>query len=177
MICPAYQSYFILDVNETRKTFSLFGEDSLPKDTWKVDKEKYGIAKAKPYNKKLDELRTISMTSIYLPLEDPFDQFRRENVLYDTVNMLDSAGILARSRGEDDFENIDQMIYLHHFGKYLPSRVSRDDQLKMDMKQEEPMIVDEPVEGIKKEKKRKGLFGKKSKSDEPVEEGEQTNEE
>ena len=164
MICPAYHSYFILDVEETRKTFSLFGADSLPKDTWKVDKEKYGIAKSKPYNKKLNELRTISMTSVYLPLEDPFEQFRHEYPGSDSDVAMDSAAILARSRGEDDFQNIDQMIYLHHFGKYLPSKISREDQLKMDMKQDEPIIKDETPIEMKKDKKRKGLFGKKSKS-------------
>lgn len=169
MICPAYHSYFILDTEETRKTFSLFNEDSLPKDTWKVDKEKYGIAKSKPYNKKLDELRTISMTSVYLPLEDPFEQFRRENAVAASDVLIDSASVLAQSRGDDDFQNIDQMIYLHHFGKYLPSKISKEDQFKEDMKIDEPMIIEEPPGDVKKEKKRKGLFGKKNKSDEPIE--------
>jgi len=164
MICPAYHSYFILDVEETRKTFSLFGADSLPKDTWKVDKEKYGIAKSKPYNKKLNEMRTISMNSVYLPLEDPFEQFRREYPGADPDAAIDSAAVLAKSRGDDDFQNIDQMIYLHHFGKYLPSKISREEQLKMDMKQDEPLIPSEPSSEPTKEKKRKGLFGKKNKS-------------
>lgn len=172
MICPAYHSYFILDTEETRKTFTLFGEDSLPKDTWKVDKEKYGIAKSKPYNKKLDELRTISMTSVYLPLEDPFDEFRRQNVNAGSDVMIDSTAILAKSRGDNDFENIDQMIYLHHFGKYLPSKVSKEDQLKEDMKTDEPLITEEPQEEQKKEKKRKGLFNRKSKTEEPAENAE-----
>jgi hypothetical protein len=169
MICPAYHSYFILDTEVTRKTFSLFNEDSLPKDTWKVDKEKYGIAKAKPYNKKLDELRTISMTSVYLPLEDPFEQFRRENAIAGSEVLIDSAAVLAKSRGDDDFQNIDQMIYLHHFGKYLPSKISHEDQMKEDMKTDEPLVIEEPQEDVKKEKKRKGLFGKKNKNDEPTE--------
>jgi len=177
MICPAYHSYFILDTEETRKTFSLFNEDSLPKDTWKVDKEKYGIAKSKPYNKKLNELRTISMTSVYLPLEDPFEQFRRENAIAGSEVLIDSASVLAKSRGEDDFQNIDQMIYLHHFGKYLPSKISGEAQLKEDMKTDEPLITEEPQSDAKKEKKRKGLFGKKSKNDEPAENSEDSGQE
>jgi len=177
MICPAYHSYFILDTEETRKTFSLFNEDSLPKDTWKVDKEKYGIAKSKPYNKKLDELRTISMTSVYLPLEDPFEQFRRENTMAGSDILVDSASVLAKSRGDNDFQNIDQMIYLHHFGKYLPSKTSKEEQLKQDMQLDEPIIIDEPEGEAKKEKKRKGLFGKKNKNSESTESDEEPDQE
>lgn len=169
VICPAYHSYFILDVEETRKKFTLFGPDSLPVDKWKVDKEKYGIAKAKPYNRKLQELRTISMISVYKPLEDPFEQYRRQYAESDSGMVIDSAAVLAKSRGENDFQNIDQMIYLHHFGKYLPSKTSAEEQIKEDMKIDEPLIKEESeeTEATKKDKKRKGLLGKKNKNDEP----------
>ncbi len=167
MICPAYHSYFILDIDETKKTFSLFGPDSLPKKNWEVDKEKYGIAKDISYQKKLREMRIISMNSIYKKIEDPFTQFQHQFAEADSMTYVDSAAVIADSKGYNDFENIDQMIYLHHFGKYLPAKNNMADMnaLKEDMKsEEEPLIKEEPQDEDKpKEKKRWGIFGKKKK--------------
>ena len=71
MICPAYHSYFILDVDETRNKFTLFGADSLPKQNWEVDKKKYGIASEVADAQKIEEMRIISMESVYKKIEDP----------------------------------------------------------------------------------------------------------
>ncbi len=164
MICPAYHSYFILDVDETRNTFSLFGADSLPKKNWEVEKEKYGIAKEIPDEKKLKEMRIISMNSIYKKIEDPFEQFQHQIASSDSMIYIDSADVLARSRGLNDFENIDQMIYLHHFGKYLPRKSGLSDGIKEDLKEEEPVISEEDMEDASPKKKRKiWPFGKKNK--------------
>jgi len=159
MICPAYHSYFILDVDETRNTFSLFGGDSLPKKNWEVDKEKWGIAKEVSDEKKLNEMRIISMNSIYRKIEDPFAQFQRSFPESDSMIYIDSAAVLSASRGDNDFQNIDQMIYLHHFGRYLPGRSDAtrvDEQLREDLREEE----EEPViEEEEPKKKKRGLFG------------------
>lgn len=169
MICPAYHSYFILDVDETRNTFSLFGADSLPKKNWEVDKEKYGIAKEVSNQKKLREMRIISMNSIYKKIEDPFAQFQRFYPETDSIIYIDSAAVLSASRGDNDFQNIDQMIYLHHFGKYLPGRNNDSmEELKRDMIEEDEPLIEEETEEPKR--KKKGLFGfgkkKKNQSDE-----------
>ena len=166
MICPAYHSYFILDVDETKKTFSLFGSDALPRKNWEVDKEKYGIAMDIPEQKKLKEMRIISMNSIYNEIEDPFEQFRREFVESDSMYSMDSASILAKSDNYNDFQNVDQMIYLYHFGKYIPKKGGNRDELKEDMKQEdEPLVPDvDLIEDDSQKKKRKlWPFGKKRK--------------
>lgn len=171
MICPAYHSYFILDVEETKNTFSLFGADSLPKKNWDVDKEKYGIAKEIPEEKKLKEMRIISMNSIYKKIEDPFEQFSREFAESDSTIYVDSAAVLARSRGDHDFQNIDQMIYLHHFGKYLPRRGLMEDDIAQDLKEEEPMIATEGIEEEArpaKKKRRLWPFGKKDKKSKEI---------
>jgi len=166
VICPAYHSYFILDVKETKKTFSLFGVDSLPKKYWDIDKEKYGIAKEISDQKKQREMDIISMNSIYLKMEDPFEQFQREYAESDSIYSIDTARVLAQTNNNNDFQNIDQMIYLHHFGKYLPKKGGSKDVFKEDMKQEEkPIILDENLEEEKPPKKKKKLwpFGKKNK--------------
>jgi hypothetical protein len=170
MICPAYHSYFILDVDETRNTFSLFGVDSLPKKNWDVDKEKYGIAKEVADQKKLREMRIISMNSIYKKIEDPFAEFQRSYPETDSMIYIDSAAVLSASRGDNDFQNIDQMIYLHHFGKYLPGKSNNNmEELKRDMIEEEDPSIQQEEEEPKK--KKKGLFGfmkkkKKNQSEE-----------
>jgi hypothetical protein len=180
MACPAYHSYFILDVDETRNTFSLFGADSLPKKNWDVKKEKYGIAREVADQKKLREMRIISMNSIYKKIEDPFAEFQGSYAEMDSAIYVDSAAVLSASRGDNDFQNIDQMIYLHHFGRYLPRKSNSDmEELKADMTEEDPLIQDEE-EAPKK--KKKGLFGfmkkKRNRSeeaatDEDLPEGEQ----
>jgi hypothetical protein len=174
MACPAYHSYFILDVDETRKTFSLFGADSLPKKKWDVDKEKYGIAKEISDEKKMNEMQIISMNSIYKKIEDPFAEFQRIYAESDSDIYIDSVAILADSKGYNDFKNIDQMIYLHHFGKYLPAKNTAGgralrDTIKEDMQQEEaPLIKDEDEEPKKKFR----LFNRKNRNSDSQEEDE-----
>lgn len=167
MICPAYHSYFILDVEETRKTFTLFGADSLPRKNWEIDREKYGIAKEISEEEKLKEMRIISMNSIYKKIEDPFEMFQHEYAESDSIYNIDSAAILAQSNYDNDFQNVDQMIYLHHFGKYLPGKRGSGDEFAEDMKQEEePLVSDVDLEdGQPPKKKRKFWpFGKKNKT-------------
>ena len=166
MICPAYHSYFILDVDETKKTFSLFGSDSLPRKSWEVDKEKYGIAKDIPDPRKLKEMRIISMNSIYKKIEDPFEQFQREFDKSDSSYIIDSSDVLVQNQNYNDFQNVDQMIYLHHFGKYIPRKGGNRDELREDMIQEdEPLVVDvdHTKDESKKKKRKLWLFGKKKK--------------
>ncbi len=172
VVCPAYHSYFILDVDETKKTFSLFGADSLPKKNWDIEKEKYGIAKNIPYKEKVDEMRIISTNSIYKKIEDPMDLFRKAYPKSDSLYSIDSISIIVRNQPNIDFQNIDQMIYLHHFGKYMPKRDENRNSLEDDLK-EEPLIVDEEQEGSEVPKKKFGLFrkkNKKSKTDQTEEE-------
>ena len=168
VICPAYHSYFILDVDETKKTFSMFGVDSLPKKNWEIEQEKYGIAKDISDAKKQKEMDIISMNSIYLKLEDPFEQIQREFAKADSLYGIDtdSVAVLAQSENYNDFQNIDQMIYLHHFGKYLPKKGRNfDKELKEDLKEEEPLVPDvDLMEGGSQKKKRKlWPFGKTNK--------------
>ena len=165
MICPAYHSYFILDVEETRKTFTMFGPDSLPNDDWDVEKEKYGIAKEISDRKKNEEMQIISMNSIYKKIEDPFEMFKREYTAsaMDSGLYIDSVAVLAQSQGLNDFQNIDQMIYLHHFGKYLPRRGGIYDEIREDLKEEEPIVSEEIEEEAPKKKRKLWPFGKKNR--------------
>jgi hypothetical protein len=176
--CPAYHSYFILDIDETKKVFTLFGADSLPKKNWEIETEKYGIAKNIPYKEKENEMRIISMNSIYKKIEDPMEIFKKAYPKPDSIYGEDIPQELVQTSMYEDFQNIDQMIYLHHFGKYMPKKDENRNKLEDDLK-EEPLIADDEQEGeVPKKKKRSGLFGKKNrKSKADQTEDEELNEE
>lgn len=170
-ICPAYHSYFILDPDVTRTTFSLFGADSLPKDPksdlWQIDKKKVGIADDIAYRKKLRKQAIISMESVYLKKEDPFEN-QLAMAEMDSA-MIDSLQQVRLDNQYQDFYNYDQIIYLHYFGEYLPKPKPNDD-IRDDLEpEEETMISDDeqPAEVEPEEKKGffKRLFGKKKNKD------------
>jgi hypothetical protein len=64
-ICPAYQSYYLLDSAKREKYFSLFGEDSLPKEIVEVKKSKVGIMEETTYRKRNNQLQTLPMIIVY----------------------------------------------------------------------------------------------------------------
>lgn len=68
VICPAYQSVFILDPAVRYHTFSLFGEDSLPKAEVKVDKDPHLVLRAMSKRKKEKSLHTIPMETVFPPV-------------------------------------------------------------------------------------------------------------
>ncbi|MGF1635522.1 MAG: hypothetical protein ACFCUU_00505 [Cyclobacteriaceae bacterium] len=169
-VCPSYHTYFILDQNETLRHFSLFSQqDSLPKGDGYVAKTKFGIYDEPSFRKKEKEMKTVSMESIYKALSDPFEDIPDRNLL--SKQQVDSLYMVHRNP-QEEFYNVDQMIYLHHFGKYLPKPRAFEDELEEE-EEEEVLIDEEP-----KEKKRKGLFGlgrKKNQEEEVEEEEEEEN--
>src|SRR5574339_543180 len=62
-ICPAFQSAYIYDKEALRKKFSYFEEDSTPK-ILTASKNKYLIAEAVPYRRKLAQLSTVEMKDV-----------------------------------------------------------------------------------------------------------------
>src|SRR5690606_35935056 len=69
MVCPAFQSAFIYDKDALRKKFSYFQEDSTPK-ILTASKNRYLIAEAVPYRKKLNSLATVEMKAVYPVVPD-----------------------------------------------------------------------------------------------------------
>lgn len=66
MICPAFQSSFILDDSVRLLTFSLFGPDSLPKN-FIVDKGKFGVIEPATYPRKYKAIKSIEMVTVFPP--------------------------------------------------------------------------------------------------------------
>lgn len=75
MICPAFQSSFILDDSVRSVTFSLFGPDSLPKN-FVVDKGKFGVIEPATYVKKYNAIRSIQMVTVFPPGEPESDSIQ-----------------------------------------------------------------------------------------------------
>jgi hypothetical protein len=69
LVCPAYQSAYIYDKNELRKKFSYFLEDSTPK-ILTASKNKYLVAEATPYRKKIRSLQTVPMKKVMVNVPD-----------------------------------------------------------------------------------------------------------
>jgi hypothetical protein len=62
-ICPAFQSAYIYDKDALRKKFSYFQEDSTPK-ILTASKNKYLIAEAVPYRRKIARISTVEMKDV-----------------------------------------------------------------------------------------------------------------
>jgi hypothetical protein len=69
MVCPAYQSAFIYDKEELRKKFSYFKDDSVPK-VYAASKNKYLIAEAMPYRKKVRTMQTVPAKAVAVNVPD-----------------------------------------------------------------------------------------------------------
>lgn len=65
MICPAFQSSFIMDDSVRTALFSPF-TDSLPKE-FAVDKSKYGIINELTYVEKSNSIKKIEMQLVFPP--------------------------------------------------------------------------------------------------------------
>lgn len=68
-ICPAFQSAYIYDQEALRKKFSYFLDDSTPK-VFTASKNKYLVAEAVPYRKKLRQLQTVEMKPVPVQVPD-----------------------------------------------------------------------------------------------------------
>jgi len=67
MICPAFQSSFILNDSIRDITFSVLGPDSLPRE-YVTAKNRYGIMEDITDKKKRESFKTIEMVTIYDPM-------------------------------------------------------------------------------------------------------------
>ena len=64
MICPAYQSTFILDEEVRYQLFTRFEKDSMPKEYAGVNKSTYGLITPKSKKKRERQMAIVSMKTI-----------------------------------------------------------------------------------------------------------------
>ena len=68
MICPAFQSSFILDDSVRMIQFSVLQPDSLPKE-FLTDKGRFGVIESLSYPKKYNSMKTVPMVTVFPPGE------------------------------------------------------------------------------------------------------------
>jgi hypothetical protein len=166
IICPAYQSKFILDEDVFKEQFSLFEADSTPKQKLgKVKKSKYGIIVQKTYKKKSNEMKTIAMETVYSETPDSLliAWASPDSLSIDSLG----GGRVYHSPYLTIFNN-DQALYDAMYGHLLQAPRSSKQEIQEDLKVEDQAT--EPVEEKKKKKFR--LFKKKNKKEEEPAEGE-----
>lgn len=71
MVCPAYQSTYILDDSVRSLFFSRFDVDNVPKRYAKIDRTPFGLIKKDKKSDKLRDMRTIAMKDVVPPKEEP----------------------------------------------------------------------------------------------------------
>lgn len=81
MVCPAYQSTYILDDSVRTIFFSRFKDKETPKRYGKVRKEENGLVKKKKKSEKLRSMRTVAMKDILPPKQEPDSMLSRTRSL------------------------------------------------------------------------------------------------
>ncbi len=126
--CPAFQSFFIIDDSARIKQFSLFNEDSVPKDLLAVHRDKNGLIKRMSYRKVQKRWNTIEMEVIMPPLEeiedslsgDAIDSLLVAKVDFDDSDSLSTTRKTSTRVRRKDHYNYDQLEYNRLFSEFLP---------------------------------------------------------
>lgn len=194
LICPAFQSTYILDDSLRLMAFSPFGPDSMPKYGPWVRKNKNGVIVRETYIRKNYEFRTVKMENQYVPLaadsisfDDNLyqDELAADSVLAASADTpaapADSSVVdkpatgpvnkpaprkYIRNYDPKDNYNEEQVFYNKHFGELFlaPKEVPAAED-SVQASGQQPLPADSLAgDG---ESRRKGLFRKKDKQ--PVE--------
>lgn len=165
-VCPAYNSSFILDQDKTLQFFSVFGEDSLPKSDFFVNKTKRGIIVKVRFRKKQEEISTVRMRMVYPPPVDSI-QMVGDDLYAMSGEEIDSA-LSSVERPLKGF-NRDQQVYMRHIAPYYGKGLYYGDDQE-EIMEDDPLqtqkLEDEPPS--EKEKKKRRWFWNRGKENEEV---------
>ncbi|HEX5168123.1 MAG TPA: hypothetical protein VFW11_03045 [Cyclobacteriaceae bacterium] len=113
-ICPAFQSAYIYDKEELRRKFSYFEEDSTPK-ILTASKNKYLVAEAVPYRRKLARLATVEMKDVQPVVPDSLtmDEYVSQEELDAAArSVIDSTYIVDVPTEEDTVATEEESEYM-----------------------------------------------------------------
>ena len=120
VVCPAYQSAFIYDKETLVRHFSYFKEDSTPK-LLSASKNKFLVAKKRPYWKKMRNLNGVKMEKIYPQLDDSI-QLAGDIMLQAEMDVVDSVALdslVLNEIGWEEHFNVDQEFYFYYLNDIL----------------------------------------------------------
>jgi len=123
MICPAYQSYFLLDETTQKNQFGYFALDSLPRrDVFYSSLDKNGLVAKTSLFAYIDkdwvrerELRTVNMEVIYPEISDSL-LFSGDVMMYAETDIVDSTALDSARMAAQTFRyGADQKYYNWYF--------------------------------------------------------------
>lgn len=172
MICPAYQSYFLLDSAAQANQFTYFAEDSFPRrDLFNSRKNKEGLMVYEEYRERWLDHKTVPMEVIY-PVPDDSTLFAGDVMMYAETDVVDSAALDSIKMTAHTVQyNVDQKYYNWYFRDKLVWADEVNKDKRKNEAQPEPTkpkteTVPEEVEEDTTRSKfgLKGLFKKKEKA-------------
>ncbi len=183
--CPAFQSFYIIDDSARIKQFSLFNEDSVPKDLLAVHRDKNGLIKRMSYRKVQKRWNTIEMEVIMPPAEeiedslsgDAIDSLLVAQVDFEETDSLSTTRKTSTRVRRKDHYNYDQLEYNRLFAEFLPKPKPIDTTSVSNELGEEKL-----ADGEEEPKKKKGFFSflkrkKKKKESDVADDADATEEE
>ncbi len=123
MICPAYQSYFLIDENAQRNQFRYFAQDSLPRrDIFYSTLDKNGLVAKTSLVAYVDqdwvrnrEIRTVNMEVVYPVISDSL-LFAGDVMMYAETDVVDSTALDSARMAAQTFRyGADQKYYNWYF--------------------------------------------------------------
>ncbi|MCF6352366.1 MAG: hypothetical protein L3J06_05085 [Cyclobacteriaceae bacterium] len=123
MICPAYQSYFLIDETAQRDQFGYFAQDSLPRrDIFHSTLDKNGLVAKTNLLAYVDqdwvrnrEIRTVNMEVIYPIISDSL-LFAGDVMMYAETDVVDSTALDSARMAAQTFRyGADQKYYNWYF--------------------------------------------------------------
>ncbi|MCB0496294.1 MAG: hypothetical protein KDC79_09170 [Cyclobacteriaceae bacterium] len=168
MICPAYQSYFLLDSTAQHNRFTYFAEDSFPrKDLFNSSKNREGLMVYEEYRERWLDHKVVPMQVIY-PVPSDSALFAGDVMMYAETDVVDSAALDSARMAAQTFQyNVDQKYY----NWYFKDKLVWADELNKDKEIEQNNApspagrpqIDKP-DTAKQKFSLKGLFNKKEKA-------------
>jgi len=123
MICPAYQSYYLLDETAQKNQFAYFAQDSLPRrDVFHSTLDKNGLVAKTSLFAYVDEnwvrnreIRTVDMEVIYPVISDSL-LFAGDVMMYAETDVVDSTALDSARMAAQTFRyGADQKYYNWYF--------------------------------------------------------------
>ena len=138
-ICPAYQSYYLLDENTQTNTFAYIDEENAPRrDLPNTKKDENGLVKSEWYVVKDWNMRTIPMQVVYPVIDDSL-AFLGDEMMYAETDIIDSVSLdSARAAALGFRYTNDQRFYNWYFKEKL---VWKDEQLNKQNQTNAPSIA------------------------------------
>lgn len=182
-ICPAFQSYYILDEDSRDKQFTYFAEDSMPRgDMMDITKSQFGIIEQPivtkippPIRNPYAKLNSVGMEIIY-PVKIDSLEFQGDDIMLAEMDIVDTTAIQEIVEETKVWHfNIEQENYFNYIKKKVGLAWAETDSLLMVDELEEPEPQADSL-GVEP-KKKKGLGGLLNKFKKKKDQSPDTNEE